>query len=51
MELKEASVEGFGIEVVTDIGRWREKKDDTFTSADTSVITDMPEGLFLRGRT
>ena len=51
MELKEASVEGFGMEVVTDIGRWREKKDDTFTSADTSVITDMPEGLFLRGRT
>ena len=51
MELKEASVEGFGMEVVTDIGRWREKKDDTFTSADTSVITNMPKGLFLRGRT
>jgi len=51
MELKEASVEGFGMEVVTDIGRWREKKDDTFTSADTSVVADMPKGLFLGGRT
>ena len=51
MELKEASVEGFGMEVVTDIGRWREKKDDIFTSAYTSVITNMQKCLFLHGRT